>query len=87
MAPLRLWLTLDAGKFESVEVDSKTGAVRVGLGGVTQFTSAARLRIEQPAKLQGVGIFHPVKPLQTERDAYVVPLEKGTTWVELIAGQ
>ncbi len=87
VAPLGLWLTLDAGKFESVEVDSKTGAVRVGLGGVTQFTSAARLRIEQPAKLQGVGIFHPVKPLQTERDAYVVPLAKGTSWVELIAGQ
>ena len=87
VAPSGLWLTLDAGKFESVEVDAKTGAVRVGLSGVTQFTSAARLRIEQPAKLQGVGIFHPAKPLQTERDAYVVPLEKGTTWVELIAGR
>src|SRR6266571_3222884 len=80
-----LWLTLDAGKFESVEVDSKTGAVRVCLSAATQFTSAARLRIEQPAKLQRIGIFHPAKPLETERDAYIVPLAKGPTWVDLVA--
>ncbi len=82
-----LWLTLDAGQFESVEVDSKNRAVRVGLSSSTQFTPAARLRIEQPAKLQGVGIYHPAKTLKIEREAYVVPLEKGTTWVELITGQ
>lgn len=82
-----LWLTLDAGNFESVEVDSRTGAVRVGLSAATQFTTTARLRIEQPAKLQGVGIYHPAKSLKIERDAYVVPLEKGTSSVELIAGQ
>ena len=85
VASAGLWLTLDAGKFESVEVDSKTGAVRVGLAAATQFTTVARLRIEQPAKLPGVGAFHPAKPLKSERDAFVVPLEKATTWVELTA--
>ena len=87
VASVGLWLTLDAGKFESVEVNSKNGAVRVGLSASTQFTAAAHLRIEQPAKLQGVGIYHPAKTLKIERDAYVVPLEKGTSWIELIAGQ
>jgi Family of unknown function (DUF5695) len=80
-----LWLTLDAGKFDRIEVDSKTGAVRVGLSGATQFTSAARLRVEQPAKIQGVAPYHLTKSLKVERDAYVVPLENATTWVELTA--
>jgi Family of unknown function (DUF5695) len=87
VASAGLWLTLDAGRFEIVEVNSKTGAVRVGLSAATPFTPAARLRIEQPAKLQGVGIYHPAKPLKLERDAYVIPLERGTSWVALIAGQ
>jgi hypothetical protein len=80
-----LWLTLEAGEFDAIEVNSKTGAVRVGLGPATEFTPTARLRVEQPAKLPGVGAFHPTKPLTLERDAYVVPLEKATTWVELTA--
>src|SRR6266699_1650544 len=87
VASAGLWLTLEAGKFESVEVNSKNGAVRVGLSASTQFTAAAHLRIEQPAKLQGVGIYHPAKTMKIERDAYVVPLEKGTSWIELIEGQ
>jgi hypothetical protein len=84
LASLGVWLTLDAGNFESVEVNSKTGSVRVDLAGATQFTPEARLRVEQPAKVQGVGTYRPVKPLKSEREAYVVPLAKGTTWVELI---
>jgi len=80
-----LWLTLDAGKFDGVEVDSKTGTVRVGLSPATQFTPTALLRVEQPAKVSGVGAYHPAMPLKLERDAYIIPLEKATTWVELTA--
>jgi hypothetical protein len=79
-----LWLTLDAGKFEAIELDSKTGTVRVALA-ATQFTPAARLRLEQPAKISGVGAYHPTKQFKVERDAYVVPLGEATTWVELTA--
>ncbi|HMI50834.1 MAG TPA: DUF5695 domain-containing protein [Candidatus Saccharimonadales bacterium] len=85
VAPAGLWLTLDAGKFDRVELNSKTGVLRVGLGTSTEFTSAARLRIEQPAKLDGVGRYHPAKPVATERDAYVLPLANRTTWIELTA--
>ncbi len=87
VAPQRLWLTLEAGKFEAVEVDPTTGRVRVGLTAATQFTSAARLHVEQPGvKVSGAGAYAPAKALTVERDAYVVPLGEATTWVELAPG-
>jgi hypothetical protein len=86
VAPLGLWLTLDAGIFEKVEVNSSTGVVRVGLAGATDVTPEARLRVEQPAKVSGVGTYHPAPLLKAERDAYRVPLQKEATWVELTTG-
>jgi len=83
VASLGLWLTLDSGKFERIEVNAKTGGVRVGFSPATQFTSVARLRVEQPAKLPGVGTYQPSKALKEERGAHIVPLGKSTTWVEL----
>lgn len=80
-----LWLTLDAGKFASIELNPKTGVVRVGLDAATKFTPAARLRVEQPAKVKGVGAYRLAAALKTERDAYVVTLKQGITWVELRA--
>jgi hypothetical protein len=83
LASLGLWLTLDGGEFESVELDPKTGTVRVGLVAATEFTPTAHIRVEQPAKVNGIGTYHPAQTLQSERGAYVVPLEKKTTWIEL----
>ncbi|MGB6483663.1 MAG: DUF5695 domain-containing protein [Candidatus Acidiferrales bacterium] len=87
IAPMGLWLTLDAGQFDSVELNSKTGAVRVGLAAATSFTPTAFLRIEQPAKIQGVGSYRPVESFQLAREAYAVPLHKDTTWIELTANR
>ena len=83
VAPMGLWLTLDAGQFEKVDVDAKAGTVRIGLAAATQFTKTARLRVEQPAKVIGVGKVHAAKELKVEREAYVVPLSGGVTWIEL----
>ena len=83
LASRGLWLTLDAGKFESVEVNTKTGSVRVGLSAATAFTPAALLRVEQPAKIKGVGKYLPLEPLKQERDGFVIPLQPGVTWVNL----
>ena len=82
VAPAGLWLTLDSGKFESVELISKTDAVRVGLAAADEFTPVARLRAEQPAKLKAES-YRPVKPFKSERGVWVVPLGKETTWIEL----
>jgi hypothetical protein len=80
-----LWLTLDSGKFEAAEINTKTGAVRLALAPATAFTPAARLRIEQPAQVTSTGKYRPAASFKVERDAYVVPLGSETTWIELTA--
>jgi hypothetical protein len=84
ISSLGLWLTLDAGTFENIEVNAKTGAVRVGFAAATSFTPSARLRVEQPAHKTN-GTYRPVKALQSKRGAWVVPLSREITWLELSA--
>ncbi len=84
VAPLGLWLTLEAGNFESVTIDTNTGRVRLGLAGATTFTPSARLRVEQPAGKRAAA-YCPLQTLATERGAWVVPLNKDVTWIELSA--
>jgi hypothetical protein len=87
IAPLGLWLTLDAGKFDSVELNAKTGVVRIGLAPATSFTPTAFLRIEQPAKIAGVGTYQLLAALPMARGAYQVTLGEETTWVTLTANR
>ncbi|HZY73111.1 MAG TPA: DUF5695 domain-containing protein, partial [Edaphobacter sp.] len=83
IAPLGLWLTLDAGKFTGAELDAETGSLRLMLAPRTEFTPAARLRIEQPAKIAGVGKVCPATVLESERGAWIVPLKRSDTEIEL----
>jgi hypothetical protein len=85
LAPLGLWLTLEAGMFEAVEISGS--AVRVTLAPATAFTRAARLRIEQPARRSELGTLGPAQSFPVERGAHVVPLTPGTTQVTLRARQ
>jgi hypothetical protein len=87
IASLGLWLTLDAGEFESVEVNQETGVVRVGLAGATEATPEGLLRIEQPARINGVGNYGSATAFESRRGAYVVPLQKEITWMELKPGR
>lgn len=87
VAPRGLWLTLDSGTFESVAVNRRTHGVRVGLSRAEPYTPLARLRVEQPAKVAGVGTYRPRRQLTKERDAYTIPLKSGTTWIDLIDGR
>jgi hypothetical protein len=57
IAPLGLYLTLDAGQFQRVTLDTRTNAVTVTLAPATPATSRARLRMEQPFKAKGVPEF------------------------------
>ena len=84
LAPLGLWLTLDAGTFEAVELSG--AVVRVTLSPVTATVRSARMRVEQPAAVEGVGRIVPAGSYQEERGAYVVPLGEGPT-VVVLAGQ
>lgn len=86
LAPLGLWLTLDAGQIERVEFDAAARTVRLGLAPATAATRVARLRVEQPAVVAGIGTFAPRSTLAMERGAYVVPLQAGAqTWIDLTA--
>src|SRR5947207_3872028 len=85
IAPRGLWLTLDAGTFESVQVNTRTNQIRIALSPQTADTSQARLHIEQPVKLPGIGTYHPQPQLIRERDAYVAKLKPTATWITLIA--
>jgi len=85
VAPLGLWLTLDAGTFDALEFNPKTATVRVGIAASSEFTHQARLRIEQPAKISGIGTYSPKSSLPLERGAHVVELGPQTAWLELMA--
>jgi hypothetical protein len=85
LAPVGLWLTLDAGQFQSVELDTMTHAVHVTLGPADPSTPAARLRVEQPAKIAGVGTYAVSGSPSKERDAYVVTLGATAARVDLSA--
>jgi len=77
------WLTLEAGTFEGVEVNPRTNVIRIGLSPRTADTPQARLDVEQPAKITGVGTYHPRSSLKKERDASVISIKPVTSWIEL----
>jgi len=85
LAPKGLWLTLDAGTFESVELNQRTNAVRIALSPASPFTPVARLRIEQPTKIPGSGTYKPTRNFDQERGAFVVRLKKSPERIELKA--
>lgn len=84
IAPFGLWLTLDSGVFGSVEIFKKQKKVAVYFNEGPQ-GSFVRLRMEQPAKINGIGRFRPLKKFKMERDAYIVPtddVDNGVVFVE-----
>jgi len=84
LAPLGLWLTLDSGTFEQVELNTETNLVRVALSKADPFTPAARLRVEHPGSEKGAAGYHPSAEFETEREAYVIPLDSTEIRIELI---
>lgn len=83
LAPLGLWLTLEAGTFEEVALNRSTGTVRLALSPATEYTPTARLGVEQPAQVEEVGTIEPAGDYKRVRGAYVVPLSEKTTRVTL----
>ena len=81
IAPFGLWLTLDAGTFESVEIDKRSRTVRMSFSPALPNVRAARLRIETPGD--------PTKKIMLsvnfkfEREAYSIPLESNTKAVTI----
>ncbi|HET9131720.1 MAG TPA: DUF5695 domain-containing protein, partial [Terriglobia bacterium] len=83
IAPRGLWLTLDAGTFVAAEIQTKTHAVRIALSPSSPATPQARLRVEQPARVEGIGTFRPSEKFSLERGAFTIPLQAKPRWVQL----
>jgi plasmid stabilization system protein ParE len=83
LAPVGLWLILDAGTLERVSLNTRTKAVRISLSPADSFTPHARLRVQQPARIASVGTYAPRTKLLRERDAFTIPLRRLPTSIEL----
>jgi hypothetical protein len=74
VAPLAMWVTLDSGRLDQVTFDSVTNTVEVHLAPGDAFTSSALVRMEQTARIDGIGDLVPKETFAVERGAWVVPL-------------
>jgi hypothetical protein len=83
IAPFGLYLTLDAGQFQKVELDTRTNDVHLTLAPATADTPRARLRIEQPFRPAGVGAYSFAGAAQ-DRGAYTIALDASPTKVQII---
>jgi hypothetical protein len=72
LAPPGLWLTLDAGVFEAVEMGGDT--VRITLAPGSVFTPVARLRVAKTGAVGRESGWRLDGRFSTDRGAYVVPL-------------
>ncbi|HET7038301.1 MAG TPA: DUF5695 domain-containing protein, partial [Gemmatimonadales bacterium] len=81
IAPLGLWLTLESGEFETVEISDF--GVTLRLAPAIRHVAEARLRLERPAQQTGPRRVGPIGMYALERGAYVVPLGPAETSVEL----
>ncbi|MCA1757995.1 MAG: DUF5695 domain-containing protein [Bacteroidales bacterium] len=87
VAPAALWLTLDAGKFESVSYNEKNGAVTVRIEPASEYTPNARLRVEQPAGETVSAKYSMPAGAPVEQGAAVVKLGSSVTEVVLKPGK
>jgi hypothetical protein len=87
IAPLGLWLTLDAGAFERIAINTRSNIVCVTLFRTDGFTPVARLRVQQPARIASVGTYAPRQKFVNERGAFTIPLKSSTTTTLELVGK
>jgi len=74
IASAGLWLTLDAGTFNTVSYNPKSGQVSVLLDAADTYTPKAYLHIQQPAQIKGAGKYELAGNFDKTRGAYVIRL-------------
>jgi hypothetical protein len=80
VAPIGLWLTLDAGTIEAVDFEPGSGEVTLTLAPATADTPRAYVRAWQRPESRR---YAPSEPLETDRDAWVVGLAPVPTALRL----
>lgn len=57
IAPAGLWISLDAGTIDEVDYNTVNGEIRLKLAKANEYSPNALLRLSQPAKLNGAGVY------------------------------
>lgn len=84
LAPVGLWLTLDAGQFRSVSFNVKTGAVKMDFDTVNAYSSEALLRIETSSKEKAAKEYVTSPMILNARGSYTIPLKNGVNSMTLL---
>ena len=74
---------VDFAREHNIWINPITHGVHLTLSPAGPFTPTARLRLEQPANVAGIGTYTSIRTFTSERGAIVVPLGSSTTVVEL----
>ena len=83
IAPLNLWITLDAGAIENVRFNANTKTVRLTLSPSTPATPRALLRLNQDALGDLPSHWELQQKHALEREAFVIPLTENKTSIVL----
>lgn len=75
IAPIGLWLVLDAGTFKSVSYDVQSRAVEVELNPADKYTAHAYLSIE--SSVASTVVYGLQDVFETERNKFKIPLKNG----------
>jgi len=76
LAPVGLWLSLDAGQFKSVAYNTKTGEVTIELEKGDEFTPSAYLHIETLSKEPSAKHYNTESLTKSPLNSYLVTLDK-----------
>lgn len=83
IAPAGLWLTLNAGQFQTASYKTGTREVVLSFEPSDNYTPYAYLEVEQPAKVDGIDKYLIGSSCKLERDHYIIPLNRNELEVSL----
>jgi len=71
------------GTFDGMGIHPANKMIRIGLSTAKPYAPGARLRVEQPARIEGLATFAPAGNLATLHDAFEAPLGSGRTSIDM----
>lgn len=83
LAPVGLWLTLDAGQFQSVAYNTQTGAVTLTLLPADAHTPEAFLKVSTPARGEAAKTYETSALTPSSRGSYRISLSQQPTQLTL----
>jgi hypothetical protein len=83
LAPLGLWITLDAGKIVSADFDTRKHRITLHLAAASTYVPTARMRITQTKATPGEPAWTIASPTTLDAGENVIPLDSGETTVTL----